>query len=352
MAPQLARIAGSTRTPHEKRVWTALCQVPKGQVTTYALLAAHLGSSPRAVGNALRRNPFAPQVPCHRVVATGGKLGGFKGRWPRDGEGITLDEKRMLLRREGVKIDDAGRVLGTPFQSYRIGVPPFADRPPAFTLGPSPDLANPRTPRLPLVLACHCNDCRVASGHSSFEAIQTPAPQMTVSAIQVGDDRKPQSHTGRLVERPTTEYEVAASDADRPPYLPALDVLRPGVPGAEDTTLRFYHSFICDKDAASRSFCTRCGGPVAFHCRPQAEWFGPSFKQPEGWSDFVDVPLGTVDRHHLNKEGWLSVEHDQAWDEALCWNKAVLVKGRAAGSRRHPSGALSDEVPEADLLKP
>ncbi|EEY19197.1 RING-2 [Verticillium alfalfae VaMs.102] len=119
MGPQLDRIAASTRTTHEKRVWTALCQVPKGQVTTYAILAAHLGSSPRAVGNALRRNPFAPQVPCHRVVATGGKLGGFKGKWPRDGEGITLDEKRMLLRREGVKIDDAGPGLGDAFSGIR-----------------------------------------------------------------------------------------------------------------------------------------------------------------------------------------------------------------------------------------
>lgn len=119
MGPQLDRIASSSRTTFEKRVWTALCQVPKGQVTTYALIAAHLKSSPRAVGNALRRNPFAPEVPCHRVVATGGALGGFKGKWPRDGEGITLDEKRMLLRREGVKLDSAGRVLGTPFMAFR-----------------------------------------------------------------------------------------------------------------------------------------------------------------------------------------------------------------------------------------
>ncbi|KAJ0164959.1 Methylated-DNA--protein-cysteine methyltransferase [Colletotrichum tanaceti] len=118
MQTQLDRIARSNRTQYEKRVWTALCQVPKGQVTTYGILAAHLKSSPRAVGNALRRNPFAPQVPCHRVVATGGALGGFKGKWPKDGEGITLDEKRMLLRKEGVKIDSSGRVLGSPFLAF------------------------------------------------------------------------------------------------------------------------------------------------------------------------------------------------------------------------------------------
>jgi len=115
---QLARISSSSRTPYEKRVWSLLMQIPAGQVSTYAILSAHLSSSPRAVGNALRRNPFAPEVPCHRVVATGGLLGGFKGKWPKDGEGITIDEKKMLLRREGVKIDDKGRVLGTPWSGF------------------------------------------------------------------------------------------------------------------------------------------------------------------------------------------------------------------------------------------
>ncbi|KAI8960663.1 methylated-DNA--cysteine S-met [Daldinia sp. FL1419] len=118
MEPQLKRITESSRTPFEKKVWTLLCQIPRGHVSTYALLATHLGSSPRAVGNALRRNPFAPQVPCHRVVATGGSLGGFKGKWPKDGEGITLDEKRKLLRGEGIKIDDKGKVLGTPWAAF------------------------------------------------------------------------------------------------------------------------------------------------------------------------------------------------------------------------------------------
>ncbi|KJZ72007.1 hypothetical protein HIM_08568 [Hirsutella minnesotensis 3608] len=115
---QLTRIAECNRSPFEKRVWTALCHIPRGSVTTYSLLSAHLGSSPRAVGNALRRNPFAPDVPCHRVVATGMTLGGFKGKWPRNGEGITLDEKRRLLRGEGIRFDDKGKVLGTPWVGW------------------------------------------------------------------------------------------------------------------------------------------------------------------------------------------------------------------------------------------
>lgn len=118
MQPQLNLIANCNKTPFQKRVLSLLCQVPRGQVTTYGLMSKHLGSSPRAIGNAMRRNPFAPQVPCHRVVATGGALGGFKGEWPKDGEGITLDEKRMLLRGEGVKFDGTGRVVGTPFCAF------------------------------------------------------------------------------------------------------------------------------------------------------------------------------------------------------------------------------------------
>ncbi|KAI1822429.1 hypothetical protein F4861DRAFT_514763 [Xylaria intraflava] len=62
MGPQLQRIAASNRTAFEKKVWTLLCQIPPGCVSTYGIMASHLGSSPRAVGNALRRNPFAPQV--------------------------------------------------------------------------------------------------------------------------------------------------------------------------------------------------------------------------------------------------------------------------------------------------
>lgn len=60
MTAQLERIAASSRTPFEKRVLSLLCQIPRGHVSTYGLLSAHMGSSPRAVGGALRRNPFAP----------------------------------------------------------------------------------------------------------------------------------------------------------------------------------------------------------------------------------------------------------------------------------------------------
>ncbi len=59
----------------------ALCKnVPKGKVTTYKELAHALGTRAyRAVGQAMRNNPYAPEVPCHRVVASDGGLGGFEG---------------------------------------------------------------------------------------------------------------------------------------------------------------------------------------------------------------------------------------------------------------------------------
>nr|POE73752.1 methylated-dna--protein-cysteine methyltransferase [Quercus suber] len=59
-------------TPYQSRVYALLEQIPAGHVSTYAALSRALGSSPRAVGGALRRNPFAPRVPCHRVISAGG----------------------------------------------------------------------------------------------------------------------------------------------------------------------------------------------------------------------------------------------------------------------------------------
>lgn len=111
---QLARIATSGGSGFEKRVWAALCGIPRGRVTTYGLVSAHVGASPRAVGGALRRNPLAPGVPCHRVVAADMALGGFRG----ERDGAALAEKRGLLRREGVRFDAAGRVLGTPWRGW------------------------------------------------------------------------------------------------------------------------------------------------------------------------------------------------------------------------------------------
>jgi methylated-DNA-[protein]-cysteine S-methyltransferase len=91
--------AGREITPFQRRVYDALRRIPRGRVTTYGLLAKHLDCrSARAVGQALRRNPFAPGVPCHRVIASDLRIGGFTGH--RSGPEIA--RKRSLLAAEGV----------------------------------------------------------------------------------------------------------------------------------------------------------------------------------------------------------------------------------------------------------
>ena len=83
-------------TPFQRRVWALVLKIPRGETRTYGWMAARLNSAPRAVGQALKANPFAPRVPCHRVVAAGGGLGGYAGKWnnPR---------KRRMLAKEGVR---------------------------------------------------------------------------------------------------------------------------------------------------------------------------------------------------------------------------------------------------------
>jgi len=87
-------------TEFESRVYDATVMIPAGRVSTYGAVARHIGcASPRAVGQALRRNPFAPDVPCHRVIATDLSPGGFAGQT----SGHELRRKLRLLASEGVR---------------------------------------------------------------------------------------------------------------------------------------------------------------------------------------------------------------------------------------------------------
>jgi methylated-DNA-[protein]-cysteine S-methyltransferase len=74
----------------QKRVWAALCAIPPGETRSYADIARAIGSAPRAVGGANGANPIPIVIPCHRVVAADGSLGGYSG-----GEGPAT--KRFLL---------------------------------------------------------------------------------------------------------------------------------------------------------------------------------------------------------------------------------------------------------------
>ena len=109
LAPQLkAYLAGkpvrfkyrlnlSSGTPFQQKVWRAMLAIPRGETRSYAWIAKKIGKpkAVRAVGAACGANPVPIIVPCHRVVASDGSLGGFGG-------GLPL--KKQLLRLEGVKL--------------------------------------------------------------------------------------------------------------------------------------------------------------------------------------------------------------------------------------------------------
>ena len=102
-------------TAFEEAVYAVVRRIPRGQTRSYRGVAQQLGnpSLARAVGNALHRNPYAPEVPCHRVVRADGGLGGYA-------RGLT--RKRALLRKEGTTLP---RRAATP-QPRRRSVLPTA----------------------------------------------------------------------------------------------------------------------------------------------------------------------------------------------------------------------------------
>ena len=95
------RVDMSRLTPFHRRVLMAAATVPAGQVVSYGEIARRIGQpgGSRAVGQALGRNPLPIVIPCHRVVASGGRIGGYTG-------GLAI--KRKLLRIEGAASAAAG----------------------------------------------------------------------------------------------------------------------------------------------------------------------------------------------------------------------------------------------------
>ena len=94
--------------PFQQEVLRAEHGIPRGQVSTYQLIAGFIGrpSAARAVGMALATNPFPIIVPCHRAVRSDRSLGGFQG-------GLSM--KRALLEAEGIGFDNSGRVAVDSF---------------------------------------------------------------------------------------------------------------------------------------------------------------------------------------------------------------------------------------------
>jgi methylated-DNA-[protein]-cysteine S-methyltransferase len=137
-----------TKISQIQKVHALLLQIPPGRVSSYAALARALQTSPRAIGGALRRNPFAPEVaspilsfptfhpyhpsspvshfnsfqeqtrinlvlaqPCHRCIAANGFIGGFFGDWEKAPSGQNQTSKLALLRGEGVEFDEEGMLV-------------------------------------------------------------------------------------------------------------------------------------------------------------------------------------------------------------------------------------------------
>jgi len=88
-------------TAFQRKVWSALRQIPLGQTKTYGELARDLNTSPRALANACRENPFPLIIPCHRVLAKTG-IGGYAG----EVTGKLIAIKRALLQYEQMILDD------------------------------------------------------------------------------------------------------------------------------------------------------------------------------------------------------------------------------------------------------
>ena len=95
------------------KVWQLTQKIPKGKITTYNIVAKKLNSKAyRAVGQALKKNPNAPEVPCHRVVASDGSIYGYKGI-------KNNKEKINLLKKEGIKIKD-NKIINFEKYLYRF----------------------------------------------------------------------------------------------------------------------------------------------------------------------------------------------------------------------------------------
>ncbi len=83
-------------TKFQVKVWKYLKSIPKGKVKTYKQVAIGINrpKSARAVANACAKNPYAPRIPCHRVIRTDGTLGGYSARGG-------IKKKRIMLKKEG-----------------------------------------------------------------------------------------------------------------------------------------------------------------------------------------------------------------------------------------------------------
>ena len=86
-------------TKFQVKVWAYLKKIPRGNIKTYSQVAKAIGKpfATRAVANVIGKNPYAPKIPCHRVIRSDGSLGGYSGKGG-------VKTKRFLLKKEGIKL--------------------------------------------------------------------------------------------------------------------------------------------------------------------------------------------------------------------------------------------------------
>jgi hypothetical protein len=169
---------------------------------------------------------------------------------------------------------------------------------------------------------------------------------VTVSVLEESPDedgKGQKQHGGRFVDVLAEGYDQDATDAKRPPYLPAADVLRAAAStqdnGGKKTWLRFYHSTSCTP-TASRSFCGRCGTNVAFHLALEP-WYCAGGKLPDDFSDIIDINSGTFDRDVLDQDGWLDPDAE-----------VNFKSGTALGMRVAASATRMRHIPKMYGLVP
>ncbi|RDB20238.1 Methylated-DNA--protein-cysteine methyltransferase [Hypsizygus marmoreus] len=122
--------AGKTITSHQWDVYDFVYTIPPGKVATYKDVCLAVGGSPRSVGSALKNNPFAPYIPCHRVIASNLFVGGFRGEWEQTHKtGTRCNEKLDLLAAEGVEFTNKGYLVDTDAAIWKRQEPPNGSRP-------------------------------------------------------------------------------------------------------------------------------------------------------------------------------------------------------------------------------
>ena len=96
----------------EQQVYKKLTEVPQGKVTTYTELAKAVGlkNGQRVIGQIMKKNPYPAIIPCHRVVNSDGKVGGYA---------YGVDVKKNMLQKEGIKIQN-GKILDWHKKFYKF----------------------------------------------------------------------------------------------------------------------------------------------------------------------------------------------------------------------------------------